>query len=143
MRGCHISVNSMYLFTLYHNLFIFVLVFCLCFVHLSFLLRRSHRCIMLMVFMRQGFSEGIGDRVDWTRLISVIGRKFVWLVIFGIFSGVSYYLWLLICLLPKKLLWWRKLVLCMGCLSYFFLKSFVSFVDWLCVLLFLFIISVG
>ena len=52
--------------------------------------------------MRQGFSEGIGDRVDWTRLISVIGRKFVWLVILGIFSGVSYYLWLLICLLPKN-----------------------------------------
>ena len=55
--------------------------------------------------MRQGFSEGIGDRVDWTRLISVIGRKFGWLVILEIFSGVSYYLWLLICLLPKKLLW--------------------------------------
>ena len=81
-----------------------------------------------MIFMRQGFSEVIEDRVSWTRLISVIGRKFVWLVILDIFSGVSYYLWLLICLLPKKLLWWKKLVLCMGCLSYFFLKSFVSFV---------------
>ena len=80
-----------------------------------------------MVFMRQGFSEGIGDRVDWTRLYCG-DRSKVWLVghITYVF-WVSYYLWL-ICLLPKKMLWWRKLVLCMGCLSYFFLKSFVSFV---------------
>ena len=55
--------------------------------------------------MRQGFSEGVGDMVDWTRLIWVIGRKFGWLVILDMLSGVSHYLWLLIYLLPKKLLW--------------------------------------
>ena len=52
--------------------------------------------------MRQGFSEGVGDMFDWTRLIWVIGRKFGWLVILDMFSGVSHYLWLLIYLLPKN-----------------------------------------
>ena len=94
--------------------------------------------------MRQGFSESVGDRVDWTRLIWVIGRKFGWLVVLDMFSGVPYYLWLLICLLPKKCCGEESfLVLCMGRLSYFFLKSFVSLCCWLCILLFLFIISVG
>ena len=54
--------------------------------------------------MRQGFSKGIGDRVDWTRLIAVIGQKLGWLVVLDMFSGVSCYLWLLVCLLPKIVL---------------------------------------
>ena len=58
--------------------------------------------------MRQGFSEGVGDMVDWTRLIWVMGRKFGWLVILDMLSGVSHYLWLLIYLLPKKIVVVKK-----------------------------------
>ena len=69
--------------------------------------------------MRQGFSKGTGSRVDWTRHISLIGQKLNWLVVLDMFSGVSYYLWLLSLLLPEKNILVKKLVLCMGCPIYF------------------------
>ena len=108
MRGCHISVNSMYLFTLYHNLFIFVLVFCLCFVHLSFLLRRSHRCTMLINFWN-GLYETRLFRRCWRygRLdSSYLGdRSKVWLV-----GHIRYAFWGVTLLVVVNLFVTKKIV---------------------------------
>ena len=134
----------------YLSLFIFILVFCLCSVHRgSFRLGRSLRCTKLinffwMVFMGQGFSRGSGGRVDWTRHIAVIAEKLNSLAMLYMFSGVSLYLCLLSCFVTKNFVLVKKVGFIYG-MSYLFcvLKIFVPLCCWLCMLLFLFIISVG